>query len=171
MAKLASSQTRGGRQRVHHTHVDRSTVVVCVLFVFYEYKKDAELYLFDHFKTFLSSRGGEVEHFYAKVQARHYRERSQHESIKLIQHPPLSSKTYEGEVDGVRGWRTKLALQKFLQSQAYYSSDIDDVFGNRTLDGLTKYREMMGLSAEPVTDLTLAQAVSQCMTPTLSPSQ
>ncbi len=112
-----------------------------------------------------------MERFYDEVQARHYRERSQYKSIKLIQQPPLSTKTYKGEVDGVRGWRSKLALQKFLQSQAYYSGDIDEVFGNRTLDGLTKYREMMRLSSEPVTDLTLAQAVSQSMTPTLSPSQ
>ena len=64
-----------------------------------------------------------------------------------------------------------LLCRNFCKAKHIILATLTNVFGNRTLDGLTKYREMMRLSAEPVTDLTLAQAVSQSMTPTLSPSQ
>ena len=148
----------------------RALVDQRTLFLFYQYHKDTKLYLFDRFQAFLRSRGAEVERFHAEAQARHKQEQSQFEGIKLIQQTLQSSKIYEGEIDGVHGWRTKRAFQKFLRTQGFYSGDIDGVFGKRTLEGLANFREKLGLSAKPVIDMPLAQAIQKTMTSTTSSS-
>lgn len=131
-------------------------------FIFYQYNEDAvPSTLADQFEVFLYEDTRQRAQFRRELAAAHARRMESLEAIQAIQQALLQAGFYKGEIDGLKGWRTKHGLQRFLRHQGLYRGDIDGVFGNRTLEALEAFRVREGLEASDAIDSALAEAIQE----------
>lgn len=129
--------------------------------VFYAHPSDEEsIYLADEFERFLAVTPKEMDAFMRRVADLHERRLEQFKALTAIQEALSRVDIYQGDVDGIFGWRTKRALQKFLKSEGCYGSRIDGVFGRESQRALAQFRSREGLpESEQTLDAGLARAV------------
>lgn|GEM_PF-2093262 len=142
--------------------------------VFYKYQGKLPPKLPDQLETFIAGDSRQRATFRRELAEAHRREKEAREALRMIQQSLSKVDLYEGTPDGIHGWRTKHALQRFLRRQGYYSGDIDGVFGNRTLKALYEFRSEVGLEKNDALDLPLAKAMVKALAsppPTDQPSE
>ena len=127
--------------------------------VFYKYQGTLPPKLPDQLVTFIAGDSRQRATFRRELAEAHRRELEAREALRMIQQALSNVDLYKGTPDGVRGWRTKHAVQRFLRRQGFYSGDIDGVFGNRTLGALNEFRSKAGLAKSDALDLPLAKAM------------
>ncbi len=134
-------------------------------FIFYQYDDVLRSELPERFEEFL--RGDSRQHaaFRRELSAADEARKRTVKAIKTIQEELLKVGLYEGEIDGLNGWRTKKALQRFLREEGYYGGKIDGVFGNRTLGALDAFRAAAQLEGGDAMDPELASAIVARLSP------
>ncbi|MFT4636936.1 MAG: hypothetical protein ACI8T1_000244 [Verrucomicrobiales bacterium] len=139
-------------------------------FVFYQYNKALPPNLPNQFEAFVQGDSRQRATFRRELTEAYQKQKQTLAAIKTIQKALLDSKIYEGKLDGVYGWQTKHALQRFLREQGFYSGDIDGVYGNRTLQALNDFRAKAGLEKNHAIDPELATAIVNALSPQAAPS-
>lgn len=135
-------------------------------FVFYQHDEVLDSELPAQFEAFLEGDSRQHAAFRRGLAEADQARKETLAALKTIQKAFLDAGLYEGELDGLNGWRTKKALQRFLRQEGDYSGKIDGVLGNRTLEALNAFRVRSGLEKGDAMDpdLILAQAIVERLT-------
>ncbi len=134
-------------------------------FIFYQYNKAEPTKVPDQFEAFLTGNSRQRALFRRELADAFRAQEERLKALRTMQEAWQEAALYEGEIDGVNGWRTKHAMQRFLRQQGHYSGDIDGVFGNRTLKALHAFRAEAGLEKSNAMDAALAKAVVEALRP------